>query len=368
MFLNRNRALRLIAVLFVICALLTMTPAMGLAQETSAVTHVVQPGENLFRIALRYGVDMNELARVNNISDQRRIFSGQVLVIPGVSQPNQGDVIVNPLVAGTPTTHIVQPGETLSGIARSYGLTVDQLLQSNNIANPNRIFRGQALTVWTAEPVAAAAPPPEPQAAPPPAVEAPAPTTNITYTVQPGEHLSQIARRYGMNWTTLAQVNGIRDPNLLYSGQQIIIPALNADGSIADLGIIRQPQINAPTPTITAGKQIIVDLSDSRVYAYQDGVLVYSALASTGLPATPTVTGDFRIWHRTRSQTMTGPGYSLPNVEWVQYFYQGYGLHGTYWHNNFGRPMSHGCVNLTNEDARWFYEFGEIGTPVRVQP
>ena len=50
-----------------------------------------------------------------------------------------------------------------------------------------------------------------------------------------------------------------------------------------------------------------------------------------------------------------GTYYSLPNVEWVQYFYQDYSFHGTYWHNNFGNPMSHGCVNMTNEDAEWLF-------------
>ena len=64
---------------------------------------------------------------------------------------------------------------------------------------------------------------------------------------------------------------------------------------------------------------------------------------------------------------MTGPGYNLPNVEWVQYFFQGYAIHGTYWHNNFGSPMSHGCVNLTNAEAEWFWSFATIGTPVHVQ-
>ncbi len=48
-------------------------------------------------------------------------------------------------------------------------------------------------------------------------------------------------------------------------------------------------------------------------------------------------------------------------------FYQGYGIHGTYWHDNFGTPMSHGCVNLRNDDAKWFFEFSEVGTPVIVR-
>jgi lipoprotein-anchoring transpeptidase ErfK/SrfK len=54
---------------------------------------------------------------------------------------------------------------------------------------------------------------------------------------------------------------------------------------------------------------------------------------------------------------MSGPGYRLPNVPDVMFFYKAYALHGTYWHNNFGQPMSHGCVNLRTEDARWLYEW-----------
>jgi lipoprotein-anchoring transpeptidase ErfK/SrfK len=102
-------------------------------------------------------------------------------------------------------------------------------------------------------------------------------------------------------------------------------------------------------------------------YAYEDGDLKFSALVSTGLPYTPTLQGEYAIYYRLASQTMSGPGYYLPNVQWVQYFYSGYALHGTYWHENFGNPMSHGCVNLTNDDAKWLYDFGEIGTPVYVQ-
>ncbi|HRJ41492.1 MAG TPA: L,D-transpeptidase, partial [Caldilineaceae bacterium] len=86
-------------------------------------------------------------------------------------------------------------------------------------------------------------------------------------------------------------------------------------------------------------------------------------IISSGLPGTPTVQGVFRMRVRTRSQTMSGGDraagtyYSLPNVEWVQYFYQDYSFHGTYWHNNFGNPMSHGCVNMTNEDAEWLFRW-----------
>jgi len=64
--------------------------------------------------------------------------------------------------------------------------------------------------------------------------------------------------------------------------------------------------------------------------------------------------------------TMIGPGYHLPDVPYSMFFYKGYSLHGTYWHSNFGTPMSHGCVNMVTSDAAWVYENASIGTYVFV--
>ena len=64
---------------------------------------------------------------------------------------------------------------------------------------------------------------------------------------------------------------------------------------------------------------------------------------------------------------MAGPGYYLPNVPYVMYFYESYGLHGTYWHHNFGTPMSHGCINFTIADAEWlFINWVTYGTVVNI--
>jgi lipoprotein-anchoring transpeptidase ErfK/SrfK len=63
---------------------------------------------------------------------------------------------------------------------------------------------------------------------------------------------------------------------------------------------------------------------------------------------------------------MVGPGYDLPGVPWVMYFYSGYAIHGAYWHNNFGAPMSHGCVNMTPGEAQILYNWAPIGTEVYV--
>ncbi len=100
--------------------------------------------------------------------------------------------------------------------------------------------------------------------------------------------------------------------------------------------------------------------------AYEGNVPVRVIAVSTGLPRTPTPTGQFRIWAKLRYDDMSGPGYYLPNVPYVMYFYGGYGLHGTYWHNNFGRPMSHGCVNLPTSEAEWLFHWAEVGTLVNI--
>lgn len=108
-------------------------------------------------------------------------------------------------------------------------------------------------------------------------------------------------------------------------------------------------------------KWIRVDLSEQIVVAYEGNTPIRAFVVSTGLSGTPTVQGEFRIKMKVRSQTMSGGQgayyYNLPNVQWVQYFYSEYAFHGTYWHNDFGRPKSHGCVNMTNADAKWLFDW-----------
>lgn len=129
------------------------------------------------------------------------------------------------------------------------------------------------------------------------------------------------------------------------------------------------------TPTLEALKQqagavlgattderwIEIDLSDQKLLAHDGDSISYEFLISSGKWA-PTPTGEFKVWIKLRYTKMEGGKrgtntyYYLPNVPYTQYFHKGYGLHGTYWHNNFGNPMSHGCVNLATPDAeKLFY-------------
>ena len=114
-------------------------------------------------------------------------------------------------------------------------------------------------------------------------------------------------------------------------------------------------------------KWIDIQLSTQTLTAYEGDTPVLTALVSTGVPGLPTPQGEYTIYRKVRSQVMSGPGYYLTNVEFVSYFYKGYAFHGTYWHNNFGQPMSHGCVNMTNADAQWVYEWAPKETRVRVR-
>ncbi len=129
-----------------------------------------------------------------------------------------------------------------------------------------------------------------------------------------------------------------------------------------------------PTPTPTkvpedkseSGKWIEIDLSQQRLYAHVGQTTVLTAVVSTGTRTYPTVVGRFRIYAKYRATHMSGPGYSLPNVPWTMFFYRGYAIHGTYWHSNFGTPMSHGCVNMKTAEAKWLYQWAPKGTLVVV--
>lgn len=113
---------------------------------------------------------------------------------------------------------------------------------------------------------------------------------------------------------------------------------------------------------------IEIDLSDQKLYAHEGDRIVYEFLVSSGKWA-PTPEGDFRIWIKLRYTKMSGGSksnntyYYLPNVPYTQYFYKGFGLHGTYWHNNFGHPMSHGCVNLATPDAEKLFYWTSPSVP-----
>lgn len=121
----------------------------------------------------------------------------------------------------------------------------------------------------------------------------------------------------------------------------------------------------------TQEKLITISLSSQTLTAWENGEIVHQSKVSTGLKYTPTVKGSFKIRSKIPIQDMKGnyppyPPYHLKNVPHVMYFYGAYAIHGTYWHNNFGRVNSHGCVNLPLKSAEWVYNWAQVGTRVET--
>lgn len=138
------------------------------------------------------------------------------------------------------------------------------------------------------------------------------------------------------------------------------------------LSIAQEPKQNTVLGESTGGeKHIYVDLTNQRLYAYEGKKLIYSFLVSTGKwRLTPT--GDFHIWIKLRYTRMTGGNsaigtyYNLPNVPYTMFFYnsehpksEGFGMHGAYWHHNWGHPMSHGCINMDTADVEKLYTWAD---------
>jgi hypothetical protein len=129
-----------------------------------------------------------------------------------------------------------------------------------------------------------------------------------------------------------------------------------------------------PGPQQGAWKEVVVSVSTQMMWAYEEGEMVMSSLVSTGtaeVPETTTPVGHHAVIAKFDAQTMegtiSGEYYRVEDVPYVMYFdNNGNAIHGTYWHSNFGAPMSHGCVNLPMDIAAWMYGWADLGTAVSV--
>lgn len=180
--------------------------------------HVVQRGENLFRIALSYGLSVDELAVLNGIADPGSIQVGQRLLVPNAIAPQS---------SSAPQTHMVQAGETFESIAALYNMTLDELMTVNNITDVSSIYLGQNLVVAPKEnPTVIEEQPQTVQVAP---------AALSIHIVQQGETLFRIATSYGLTVNELAQANSLTDPTFIYAGQQLIIPGFEPPQLAIDL-------------------------------------------------------------------------------------------------------------------------------------
>lgn len=142
----------------------------------------------------------------------------------------------------------------------------------------------------------------------------------------------------------------IDDSTAYFLNQQITVP----------LAVISQQRDFILGDSVGDAKWIEVDLSDQTLRAWQGDRLFLETLVSTGKWGR-TPTGEFQIWSKFKYTKMSGGNkgkgtyYYLPNVPYTMYFKGGFGIHGTYWHNNFGHPMSHGCINMPTPMAKQLF-------------
>jgi LysM repeat protein len=300
-------------------------------------TYIVQPGDTLFAIAARYGLNVNDLAAANGINNGYWVYPGQQLIIPTAppfpnppawaerANPAIEPRFVNftsPPAAGNYT---VQPGDTLYNIADHFGVAIIDLQAANNLSTFGQaIYAGQRLII-----------PRDAMASPiesflnRPALHAPPAWTEVDAPPQP--------------WRPFAMQS----------------PPLYGSGPL-------QPYSARPNPA--SERWIDVDLTRQSLIAYEGQRPVFRTRISSGLPQFPTVVGTFSIYVKYEMADMAGGAgddeYFLPAVPYVMYFQGNYGLHGTYWHHNFGQPMSHGCVNMFTPDAQWLFNWAPVGAKV----
>ena len=304
---------------------------------------------------------------MNNLSNPDGIYIGQSLALPGSGQAASPNRTASGSVASSSsswTSYIVQPGDTLGDLAWRHQIGLAVLAEVNRISWSQPLYVGQTLSL----PSRASVVPPSTGVVP----------AGQTHTVRYGEHLGTIAARYGTSISAISRANGIANPSHITIGQKLAIPVAGQSAAAAS-------QASTTSYASTTEKWIDVNLSTQTVTAYDGTQAIQSFLVSTGKAWTPTVQGTFRIWGTTPIQDMSGgslaagDSYYLADVQHVQYFYQGYAFHAAYWHNNFGTPMSRGCVNMRPADAKWLFDWaspqvsqagwsylGNAGTLVKV--
>jgi len=187
--------------------------------STGGSSHTVQAGETLWDLARRFGTTVDALASANGIANPNLVVAGTTITISGGGGAGSGST------SGGSTSHTVRSGETLSGIAARYGVSVSSLARANGITNPNLVVAGTTITISGGGGAGSGS----------------TSGGSTSHTVRSGETLSDIAARYGVSVSSLARANGLSNPNLVVSGTSLSIPS---GGATVTTG-------GAPAPTTT---------------------------------------------------------------------------------------------------------------------
>jgi len=341
--MRSNRAL---VGLLLLCLLLTLWPVSALAGDG---TYTVNPGDTLAAIAAAHGASIAALMQANDIKNPDLISTGQKLIVPGAGAASASSA---PVVAANSTA-------AAAPVAASVTVPVSAVSPAP-VAALVEAPAGVAPSVAPSAQSAAAA-----ESSP----------AGGTYTVKPGDTLAKIAAATGTTIAALMQANGIKNPNLVYTGQRLVIPgAGGARTSPAPAaGPVSAPGVAAPA----GGTGLVTSISKQRCYLFQGGSITDTWPCSTGRSGSPTMAGNFKIQSKLPRAYGSRWGFWMPY--WLGIYWAGgseNGIHGLPisaktgykdWGNKIGTPISFGCIVLQDAAAKKLYDVAYIGMPVSIR-
>ena len=213
--------------------------------DSSNGYYTVQSGDTLSGIALKFSTTSSKLAQLNSLSNPNLIYVGQRLLVNQSSDSNSSSSDQSSSATtnteASAASYTVKSGDTLSGIASQYNTTVNQIVSLNQLSNPNLIYVGQVLKLKNSQTTNSSS-----------SSSSTATTTAGTYTVKAGDTLSAIASRYSTSSSTLASLNSLSNPNLIYVGQVLKVSS-NASTSSSTGSSANSTVTTAASYTVKAG-------------------------------------------------------------------------------------------------------------------
>jgi LysM repeat protein len=319
-------------------------------------SYTVRRDDTIARIARRLGVDAEALRRLNRLEENARLSIGMSLLIPATAeelrivQPQQPDA------AGE--SYVVQPGDSLSVIAKTHGLSLAALMAANFIGNPHTIYVGQRLTIPDAADEETQGPEAQPSKV------GPERSGYYYYTVQPGDTLSALAKQFNSTMLALLEYNSLPNAETVYRGLELRIP----------FGPPPLPVDLPPTPG--SGTSFLVSLSRQECWVFQGKEVLHAWKCSTGYGEWVTRTGNFAV--QSKIENAKSGAYQLDMPYWLGIYNVGAyenGIHGlpVSWETNekiwtrlIGQPATYGCAMLDDEHAAELFRLAYVGMPVYI--
>lgn len=241
--------------------------------DSSNGYYTVQSGDTLSGIALKFSTTSSKLAQLNSISNPNLIYVGQRLLVNQSSNSNSSSSgqssSTTTNTEASAASYTVKSGDTLSGIASQYNTMVNQIVSLNQLSNPNLIYVGQVLKLKNSQTTNSSSSS---------SSSSTAATTVGTYTVKAGDTLSVIASRYSTSSSTLASLNSLSNPNLIYVGQVL---------KVSSNALTSSSTSSSANSTVTTAASYTVKAGDTLSAIAAKYGTTYQALASTNSISNP---------------------------------------------------------------------------------